>query len=599
MPDVYPIVPYHVINDYQINWNSETVPTGHIFFQDYIEDKLLKQYKHCKQYCLEDNSRKYYPVVQAAGKWTDSQCWEDWMLPPYETQKALQFLPLCYGADGIFNFILQDNLTPVMGISTNPSGFYCSLIRPSSSAPIETTYTFNALQEANAKIHVYCSYLKTKQFEWIDADSLKVESPQTTLNLQSVGIDSLYVLNPHNGSYKGYVQCGLYTNPYNIPALMLMNRRANYFSAVNYSNPKDVHPDEMATHFPAFSSQTVHAVINPSVYQQRWSYPAFFDPFDSTLYIPSDNGINVPLAAGDGKLLRMVGTLPPVVTDNSEIRGTGYLQGDIEIGNGSTVTRDSTSTLTLLPHTHLVVNSGSTLTLKGQIVCCDSSYIKVNHGCTLDITEADFTMGRGCYIEVECGTLNISGSSFQKSDSTQCWTGIIALGEAEVNISNSVIKDALVALNTHDSNLSLTDNKIYLPNLSGHGQIYGVTVNNIDSGSIIQITGTDPEYGFYGSNSLNTTGIKLMGVNDSLSVSGLTYHNLFYGMEIVDTFSEQQFRYQLRAFQFRHDSLDRILLVSRQGLRQFPKLFHSQTLYLQNHLAHGPESPFQPFNAAY
>lgn len=96
-PDLYPITPY-------MEWNGPI--EGTFFIQRLLDDNLLCRYKSYRESIPQnDDNFKFYPIVQSFGNWDESGQWMSWLRPPKETQKMLQYLPLCYGADGIINYL--------------------------------------------------------------------------------------------------------------------------------------------------------------------------------------------------------------------------------------------------------------------------------------------------------------------------------------------------------------------------------------------------------------------------------------------------------------------------------------------------------------
>ncbi len=102
MPDEYPV------KDWITDWNAVSDTYGGLQWN--IDQRLLNAYREAKEYSLQNpaNLKPFYAVVQSFGRWDEaSNMWGSWICPPPETQKMLQYLPLCFGADGIFDFMLQ------------------------------------------------------------------------------------------------------------------------------------------------------------------------------------------------------------------------------------------------------------------------------------------------------------------------------------------------------------------------------------------------------------------------------------------------------------------------------------------------------------
>ncbi len=99
MPDIYPIRADAVNHD----WNSESDVVNSL--QWMLDNKLIAGYNSAKHRAPSDPDRPFYPVVQAFGSWNIDQ-WTSWILPPPAMQQMLQYMPLCFDADGIFNYRL-------------------------------------------------------------------------------------------------------------------------------------------------------------------------------------------------------------------------------------------------------------------------------------------------------------------------------------------------------------------------------------------------------------------------------------------------------------------------------------------------------------
>jgi hypothetical protein len=99
-PDLYPLRP-------GIVWNRIKDPG---FFQTTLENLLLVKYDYYKKQSILNPEMKFIPVVQAFGEWSRKGIihqWSSWFRPPAETQTMLQLLPLCYGADGIIDYLFS------------------------------------------------------------------------------------------------------------------------------------------------------------------------------------------------------------------------------------------------------------------------------------------------------------------------------------------------------------------------------------------------------------------------------------------------------------------------------------------------------------
>jgi len=95
--DIYPIRA-------EVDWNNPENPYTGIQVK---LDKMLDNYRYYTEQCQSHPDINYVFIVQSFGKWDRNEQpfhWRSWMRPPYQTQTMLQYLPLCYGVDGIINY---------------------------------------------------------------------------------------------------------------------------------------------------------------------------------------------------------------------------------------------------------------------------------------------------------------------------------------------------------------------------------------------------------------------------------------------------------------------------------------------------------------
>lgn len=211
LPDMYPVREVVDFNSAD-SGNPDALQTA-------IDDKVLRQYKNAKKYCIETTPHKtFIPIIQTFGAWNGSE-WTSWLLPPFETQKCLKYLPLCYGADGILDYrAVSDSLNN--SLSSIPSGQYASILMDGSGLIDESNITRVAVTQANAKISVIGPIIK-ETLTWEDAGRLNVGSEPSNMDdpIINWGLASLQVEDsqaseppedPRNVHYQGYIQCGVY-----------------------------------------------------------------------------------------------------------------------------------------------------------------------------------------------------------------------------------------------------------------------------------------------------------------------------------------------------------------------------------------------------
>ena len=110
----------------------------------------------------------------------------------------------------------------------------------------------------------------------------------------------------HDGLYEGYVQMGVYRDAAKNPWLMVVNRRTNYFDKSKYQNYSIVPPAELGIACPEAKPQILEITLGFKDKVLRGSQVALYDPITKTAYTAHKGKIEVPLAAGEGKLLQLL-----------------------------------------------------------------------------------------------------------------------------------------------------------------------------------------------------------------------------------------------------------------------------------------------------
>jgi hypothetical protein len=371
-PDIYPVTP-----KMKFNPTTETQKDKQ-FIQNTIDEKLLKVYQMGKTYTMQDPTRKFYPIVQVFGKWAkgkekEPDFWTLWILPPYATQKALLYLPLCYGADGVIHYRFQSFQTEggygeCVGLAATQQG-------NSYTTPVPTQPTMDAILDTNPKVFTYGKLIK--KMKWIGSDTIMTKDNRTSARQQTL-VREAYVTEDAAALYDGYVQCGYYLDENDTPNLMLVNRRGNYFVPATQLDEVNVNVSQYDTYFPQAASQTVVIGLDKKTAEKYGSYPGFYDPADSVVYYPSNGKVSLEIEAGEGKLLQMTGTLPPMVKGTAKLPGNSVLSGKVELQKGSKLILSENSKLVLLPGTQLIVPDKSSIVLDGKIELLGDATIVVN-----------------------------------------------------------------------------------------------------------------------------------------------------------------------------------------------------------------------------
>ncbi len=297
--DIYPIKP-----DIEYNPSKSKSEKAH-FIQEVLDRKLLPVYQAGKEYCLEDASRKFYPIVQVFGSWAkagDKGQWSAWSRPPRATQKSLLYLPLCYGADGIFHYRFQSFNTP------EGYGDYAALSSLQDGknylSPVRVAQTWNVLEQSNPRVKLYGTMIRN--LSWKGAATVMLsELPNKDLKKAAL-LKSVKVKKARNGSYEGYIQLGVYQDEDKNPYLMVVNRRGNYFKPDKYPQAKLVPPSEYEACFPEADPQTLLVVPSGAALKRFGADFALVDPASKKAYFSKDGVFELVLPAGEGSLLQFM-----------------------------------------------------------------------------------------------------------------------------------------------------------------------------------------------------------------------------------------------------------------------------------------------------
>jgi len=297
--DIYPIKP-----DVLYDPGKSATEQEH-FIQNVLDKKLLPVYKAGKEYCLEDASRLFYPIVQVFGSWAkagDKGQWVSWSRPPQATQKALLYLPLCYGADGIFHYRFQSFNTP------EGFGDYAALSSLQEGKnylpPVRAEQTWNVLAQTNPRVKLYGTMIHNLDWKGSETVMLK-ELGNKKLKKQAM-LKSIKVKQGRNGNYEGYIQLGVFKDADKNPYLMAVNRRGNYFTAGKASEPKTVPPSEYSQYFPEAEPQTLQLTLSNAALKRFGKNAALLDPANNQIYKGTKGKIEVSIPAGEGRLLQVI-----------------------------------------------------------------------------------------------------------------------------------------------------------------------------------------------------------------------------------------------------------------------------------------------------
>ncbi len=296
-PDIYPLTP-------EIGWNIDG-SAGNLFIQNVLDEKLLRVYRNCKLYRDEEQGREFLPIVQVLGNWMKSGGtgqWVSWIQPPTATQKALLYLPLCYGPDGIIHYSLRKVQSPegyghkVISYSRQGS--------PTYPYPERDPIAWPAVESSNSRVKQYGSLIR--DLTWLEAESVGLKKSRGKAWHKSAQLSYIRVNQSKNGDYEGYVQCGYYQDEAGNPWFMVVNRRGNFFNGGAIASPSQVPAEQFAIYFPEAEPQTLEFKFNGKAVKQYGRNLALHDPVDNILYVGNKGLIEISIPAGEGRLLRLV-----------------------------------------------------------------------------------------------------------------------------------------------------------------------------------------------------------------------------------------------------------------------------------------------------
>ncbi len=283
MPDIYPIAP-------GILYEPDA---GENFYQNVLDQRLLKGYRESKHYVSQDTERKFYPIVQVFGNWGGSR-WRSWILPPGATQKTLLFLPLCYGAHGLYQYQLQGF------IDSSAAGNYAPVTAIDYDENKKIDYIYDVVKEVNHRLLSLGTELLA--WDWLGATTAMTYSNYPELDYAGSGIRKLRVVEACNGSYEGYIEAGLYAKDSSDYAIFVVNRRSNEFHPnEKYATPDFVSPEDYPKAYTECDPQTFKVTFDRSI-----KHPALLDLETEELYKARRRRVKIQIPAGEAKLLKVV-----------------------------------------------------------------------------------------------------------------------------------------------------------------------------------------------------------------------------------------------------------------------------------------------------
>lgn len=522
-PDVYPLRP-------GVIWDSDFNSPN--FIQNILDDRVCAKYKQCKEATISSPGMRFIPIVQTFGQWKRStQNWYSWIRPPAETQKMLQYLPLCYGANGImdYRFVTAYEPTSTDIVEFNPVKFRY----PGNSAEnYDRLSNYYALQEANSKISIYGKLINQRAWQFAGKLNISTNPDPSVMPISTVMLDNAYIEFVQNGIYRGYIQCGVYKDSQD-PSFMIVNRRANYVRP-GY-NPQTTNNDNFDNCFEPAPYQAVIFTPSSQAYTHFGTHLAMHDPYDDIIYYNTENtqDIRVPIGPGDGKLLDMISTLPQEVNTNAILAHRVVLEGNINLSPGTQVTMLDGTTTRIKSNCWINISEGASFTFRDSVIVEAGVHISVAPNGNLNFDNARCFFGEGVLIEVNGGSLSVEGGIWNKQNNTLRWGGLRASQSSTIILSNTELKGAF-SHNVTNSNLLVSNSNFSVPE-----NAYGLILNNPNSGFATQIINSVQGKGFTGNSNTNSKGILIWQMRNRIILHNVNFQNLLFGVSKASNISER------------------------------------------------------------
>ncbi len=521
MIDIYPVKP-------NSNWNEETDDN---FVQFHIDWWASANYRRAK---IDADEKPFYTVPCTAGRWnTINECWDGYQYPTINMMKCLQYLPLCYGVDGVVDFKLY-SYEP--SNTTDVEYIWYALI---DSYNIQNTPPqFEAIKQANAKLAVYGPILKN--LEWIDATTISIEGVDSFDNniyyseenidlgddpyFSQTDIKTSSISN-NQDLYEGYVHIGYFKDDENYPTYMLVNRRTDYVTtasnSMKYITPADMMQEyAVQNNIIEASSQFVEFNIDEDIAAEFGEYVALFDPASKHSYYKNESAeICVEIDPGEGIMLELASTLPDIITENITLKGKVLIDATNTIVIPQNITIATNDSSRVYINQDIEIPNGAKLILRGDIEI--NSTITVKDGGELKIERANASLNLSNSIVLDGGTCiidesEIASESVKVINTPQNWTHI-----RNLNVINSDISNTLFYL--FNTNIDIVDTRF-----DGYSQIVSKYNEDTLSVYINSTMANNISKGFFNTNG-NGTALQIDG-DCNVSINNITFSGYSYGV---------------------------------------------------------------------
>ncbi len=208
------------------DYNSANVNNpNHI---QYLTDIVSKTYRATKIIAIEYD-KLFMPIVHVYGKYNfTSNNWLKIMTPPIAQQKMLLYLPLCYGADGLWLFTLATEAHLDLSNSTGIRQVAPINVR-NNNYEISFPQQLSVIRNSITNILLMQEILKNAQ--WLTGDTIKEKNTLISDNDRGFGlpfnINAYITADIADINYQGFVEYGLYKDNLNQVYIIFVNRRTN------------------------------------------------------------------------------------------------------------------------------------------------------------------------------------------------------------------------------------------------------------------------------------------------------------------------------------------------------------------------------------
>lgn len=390
-PDNIMINHYHCAPN--TKWNEVTSNFPFIGHNQNRIDRLLNWYNNVRE-IAEDAQIPFFTVPQTYGRYylepySGDEHWRV-LLPPSKMLKCLQFLPLCYDADGIINYKFVSSyhyyqsgneldFSEPLGIEgeidDSRNDFYSfGLINREGNVYNGTPYKtdhYYAIQEANLEIETIGTIIK--DLEWQGAGTIETENTLTEFDVALADDLNSITIEDDNSYYSGYVECAVYKDSVNNNYFMLVNRRTN-FSLPEYTNENGYIyqiPIDVDSAFEVADDQVVIFEFN----QVPDNY-VLIDQYSGGIYEIIECISEIQIGPGDGMLLKLCQLPIPEEITGLIIVSDCYIPYNVIILNGGILYVGDN--VEFGPYAKLYVSSGGLLIMEGNIQFGNNSQI-INH----------------------------------------------------------------------------------------------------------------------------------------------------------------------------------------------------------------------------